>query len=139
MDYKAFYKSELFPEKDISITDKYLIEHGWNKVTYLSDPEQKRYYFDHGALGRMHVDRCGKKPIYKLNINYDSDSRYVNTVTDIKVAIYSYVCGLQAVKYGFDAEAGGYKWMIDFITKEEEDEYRYNKYKGMVKAIEQTN
>ena len=136
MDYKAFYKSELFPDKDIPITDEYLIEHGWHKVTNLLDPEQKWYYFDSGILGRMHVDRCGKKPLYRLDINHVSGTRFVNTVTDIKVAIYSYTCGLQAVKYGFDAEAGGYKW-IDVDTKEEEDEYRYNKYKELVKAIEQ--
>ena len=135
MDYKAFYKSELFPEKDIPINDEYLIEHGWHKVTNLSDPEQKSYYFDRGILGRMNVDRCGKKPIYRLLINYGSDSRRVYTITDIKVAIYSYVCGLQATKYGFDAEAGGYKW-IDVDTKEEEDEYRYKKYREMIKAIE---
>lgn len=135
MDYKAFYKSELFPDKDIPITDEYLIEHGWHKVTNLFDPEQKWYYFDSGILGRMHVDRCGKKPLYRLNINYVSGTIFVNTVTDIKVAIYSYVCGLQAIKYGFDAKAGGYKW-IDVDTKEEEDEYKYNKYKKMVKAIE---
>ena len=134
MDYKAFYKSELFPEKDIPITDEYLIEHGWHKVTYLSDSEQKWYYFDSGILGRMYVDRCRKKPLYRLDI-HSSGSRRVNTVTDIKVAIYSYVCGLQATKYGFDAEAGGYKW-IDVDTKEEEDEYRYKKYREMVKAIE---
>ena len=135
MDYKAFYKSELFPEKDIPITDEYLIEHGWHKVTNLSDPEQKSYYFDRGILGRMNVDRCGKKPIYRLLINYGSDSRRVYTITDIKVAIYSYVCDLPTSKYGFDAEAGGYKW-IDVDTKEEEDEYRYKKYCEMIKAIE---
>ena len=135
MDYKAFYKSELFPEKDIPITDEYLIEHGWYKVTNLSDPEQKWYYFDSGILGRMHVNRCSKKPIYRLDIKRSSSLRRVNTVTDIKVAIYSYVCGLQATKYGFDAETSGYKW-IDVDTKEEEDEYRYKKYREMVKAIE---
>lgn len=135
MDYKAFYKSELFPEKDIPITDEYLIEHGWYKVTNLSDPEQKWYYFDSGILGRMHVNRCSKKPIYRLDINHGSGSRCVNTITDIKVVIYSYVCGLQATKYGFNAETGGYKW-IDVDTKEEEDEYRYKKYREMVKAIE---
>ena len=135
MDYKAFYKSELFPEKDIPISDEYLIEHGWHKVTNLSDPEQKSYYFDRGILGRMNVDRCGKKPIYRLDVNYDSGPIYVNTITDIKVAIYSYVCGLRVTKYGFDAEAGGYKW-INVDTKEEEDEYRYKKYREMVKAIE---
>jgi hypothetical protein len=136
MDYKEFYKSELFPDKDIPITDEYLIEHGWHKVTSLLDPEQKWCYFDSGILGRMYVDRCGKKPLYRLYINHVSGTRFVNTITDIKVAIYSYTCGLQAVKYGFDAKAGGYKW-IDVDTKEEEDEYRYNKYKSLVKAIEQ--
>lgn len=134
MDYKAFYKSELFPDKDIPITDEYLIEHGWYKTTSLLDPEQKWYYFDHGALGRIHVDRCPSKPLYRLELNYQG-SVFVNTITDIKVAIYSYVCGLQAIKYGFDNTAGGYKW-IDVDTKEEEDEYRYNKYCKMVKAIE---
>lgn len=132
MNYKEFYKSELFPEKDISITDEYLIEHGWNKVTNLLDPEQKWYYFDSGILGCMHVNRCNKKPLYSLDINYDSGLRYVNTITNIKVAIYSYVCGLPAIKYGFDAEAGGYKW-INVDTKEEEEEYRYNKYIEMTK------
>ena len=127
MNYKEFYKSELFPEKDIPITDEYLIEQGWYKVTNLCDPEQKWYYFDSGILGHMHVDRCGKKPLYRLDINHSSGSRFVNTITDIKVAIYSYVCGLQAIKYGFDVEAGGYKW-IDVDTKEEEEEYKYNKY-----------
>ena len=83
----------------------------------------------------MHVNRGSKKTLYRLDVNYDSGSRYVNTITDIKVAIYSYVCGLQATKYGFDAEAGGYKW-IDVDTKEEEDEYRYKKYREMIKAIE---
>ena len=134
MDYKAFYKSELFPEKDIPTTDEYLIEHGWHKVTNLSDPEQKSYYFDRGILGRMHVNRCSKKTLYRLDVNYDSGPIYVNTITDIKVAIYSFVFGLQATKYGFNAETGGYKW-IDVDTKEEEDKYRYKRYREMVKAI----
>ena len=135
MDYKTFYKSELFPEKDIPITDEYLIEHGWHKVRNLSDLEQKWYHFDSGILGRMDVDLCSKKPIYRLDIKHNSSLRRVNTVTDIKVAIYSYVCGLQATKYGFDAEAGVYKW-IDVDTKKEEDEYRYKRYREMIKAIE---
>ena len=134
MDYKTFYKSELFPEKDIPITDEYLIEHGWCK-TDLSEPKHKSYYFDNGFLGRMYVIRDRKGAIYRIDVNYDSAPIYVNTITDIKVAIYSYVCGLPASKYGFDAEAGGYKW-IDVDTKEEEDEYKYKKYREMVKAIE---
>ena len=136
MDYKAFYKSELFPDKDIELTDEYLVQHGWNKYGDICNPKTKWYYFDNGYLGRINVDICSGKHHYCLHINYNEhDSRSVTTVTDIKAAIYSYICGLQAVKYGFDAAAGGYRY-IPVDTKEEEDEYRYNKYCRMVKAIE---
>lgn len=136
MDYKEFYKSELFPDKDVEITDEYLIRHGWHKYGDISNPKTKWYYFDNGTLGRINVDACSDKHLYTLHINYETgDSRAVNTVADVKAAIYSYICGLQAVKYGYDNTCGGYRYLL-VDTKEEEDVYRYKKYCEMVKAIE---
>lgn len=136
MDYKAFYISELFPQKDIELTDEYLVKHGWHKYDDICDPKTKWYHFDNGALGRISVNACSNKHYYTLHINYNNgDSRIVRTVADVKAAIYSYTCGLQAVKYGFDKTAGGYKY-VPVDTKEEIDVYRYNKYCKMVKAIE---
>ena len=133
MDYKEFYKKELFPKRDIKITDKYLEKRGWHKTKPIGEKNPTWYYFDDGVLGRIHVSVYNNKPHYRLQINHNiGDSRYINTVADIKAAVYSYVCGIQAVKYG--KEGNGYKW-IDVDTKEEEDEYRYNLYCKLIQKI----
>lgn len=130
MNYKEFFISELFPDVDIELTDEYLEQHGWHKYLPIGEKESKLYYFD-GPIGRIHVARYGKKTHYRLHIKHrNDDARYIGTITDIKVAIYSFARGLQAVKYGLDGI--GYKW-IDVDTKEEEDEYRYNQYIKMTK------
>lgn len=127
MDYKDFYKSELFSDKDIEITDDYLVQCGWIRYDYL-DP--KWYYFE-GPIGRIEVHVCHKKPYYDLHINHCKDNETsICTVSDIKLAIYSYVRGTKAIKYGFDGM--GYRW-FNVDTKEEENEYRYNKYCEMIK------
>ena len=133
MNYKEFYKSELFPEKDILITDEYLIEHGWHKYGDMCEPNTKWYYFDNGILGRINVDACSETHHYSLHINYrDHDSRSVKTISDVKAAIYSFICGQRGYKYGFDKVTGGYKY-LSLDTEEEEDEYRYNQYIKMTK------
>lgn len=130
MNYKDFFISELFPDVDIELTDEYLKQHGWSKILPIGEKKSKSYYFD-GPIGRIYVERYGKKPHFSLNIQYRyDDTRHVDTITDIKVAIYSYVRGLRAVKYGSDGI--GYKW-IDIDIKEEKEEYRYNKYIEMTK------
>ena len=132
MNYKQFYKKELFPKKDIQITDEYLEEHEQYKTKPIGEENPTWYYFDDGILGRIHVSIYNNKQHYRLQIGDDRDSRYINTVADIKAAVYSYICRLQAVKYG--KEGNGYKW-INVDTKEEEDEYRYNLYCKLIQKI----
>lgn len=127
INYKEFYKSELFPDKDIEITDEYLIQHGW--IRYDSDIGPKWYYFD-GPIGRIKVSTCSEKIEYDLFIDHCREYKStVYTLSDIKIAIYSYVCGMQAFKYGFGDV--GYTW-LPVYTEKEKNEFRYNKYCEMI-------
>ena len=136
MNYKEFYKAELFPETDIEITDEYLKQHGWNKYGDILDPNTKWYYFDNGILGRINVNTCGKKPTYTLHINYESqDCRRVITISDIKAAIYSFLCGKRGIKYGYNPDVKGYQYLT-LYNDDESNEWRYNQYCKMIKAIE---
>ena len=135
INYKEFYRKELFPKKEIEITDEFLVKHDWHKYGDICNRKTKWYYFDNGILGRINVDATEEKHKYTLHINYESqDSRQVSTVSDIKAAIYSYVCGQQGCKYGYDPKAKGYKY-LKLDTDEEKNEWRYKKYKELVKAI----
>lgn len=138
MDYKNFYKNELFPENEVLITDALLKKNKWLKVIDPFNPKTKFYYFDNGLIGRIHVIKnyFGKgKNSYTLCLNYkDDDCRNIRKISDIKAAIYSYVCGQTGTKYGPNKD-GLYSYQ-SLETEEEMQEWRYNEYCKMVKAIE---
>lgn len=134
MDYKEFYKNELFPENDVFITDTLLRKNKWSKYGDIVDPKTKFYYFDNGILGRIRVIKnyFGRKNLYKLYIHYGDNGIPVRKISDIKVAIYSYLCGQTGFKYG--KTKGGYAY-IALENEEEINEWRYKEYCKLVESI----
>ena len=135
MDYKEFFKNELFPEVEVEITDEFLENHGFVKygINYLDPEKDKHYYYENGIIGRIYVNRCIEPTIYTLQLNHnDHNHIHISKLSDIKAAVYASICGLPGSKYGFDGV--GYRW-IPTDTKEEEEEYRYNKYCELIKGL----
>jgi hypothetical protein len=138
MDYKEFYKNELFPENEVFITDALLEKNNWDDKMAIDDDCQS--YCLYNDIGRINIlkDYYGKgKNLYTLCIdNTNNDYRKVRTFSDIKAAIYSYLCGQTVFKYGPD-ENGLYGYHA-LENEEEMAEWRYNEYCKMMKCIEKT-
>lgn len=138
MNYKEFYKNELFPnsENDMCISDEWLEKNGWVKYPCLSEENANLYYFKNDMIGIIHVIKgyYVNQNSYDLCMNCSSDNIKVRKVSDIKSVIYAHICGRVGLKYG-QHNNGGYIY-IPIEDDDENEKWKYNEYCKMIKAIE---
>lgn len=137
MDYKEFYKSELFPDIETPITDKLLKKNKWDKYVYIHafTKEDNEYYYFDGDMMRIWAEKYDGKISYKISVGcYDMNGSIpVKNISDIKAIIYAYLCGRTGTKYGQNSD-GGYCY-LNLETDEENEKWRYDEYCKMTSQI----
>lgn len=137
MDYKEFYKRELFPDIETPITDKLLKKNKWDKYVYIHafTKEDSEYYYFDGDIGRIYAEKYDGKTSYKISIHSINEDKTIpiKNISDIKAVIYAYLCGRTGTKYGQSSD-GGYCY-LNLETDEENEKWRYDEYCKMTSQI----